>query len=84
MTLFPTPNQPSYPAAHGCASGAISGIMEYLYPADAQAIHARGTEAGTSRMWAGIHYQSDIDAGLALGRAVAKKVIQWAEVHGSN
>jgi hypothetical protein len=27
-------------------------------------------------MWAGIHYRSDIETGLALGRAVAQKVIE--------
>jgi hypothetical protein len=33
--------------------------------------------------WAGIHFRSDIDTGLALGRAVAKLVIERAEKDGS-
>jgi membrane-associated phospholipid phosphatase len=75
VTLFPTPNHPSYPAAHGCYSGAISAVLETLFSAEAEAIHALADEAGNSRMWAGIHYPSDIEAGLALGRAVAAKVV---------
>jgi len=81
--LFPTPNHPSYPAAHGSLSGAISATLAYLFPHDAIALNALGQEAGESRLWAGIHFRSDIDAGLALGRAVAKLVIEQAKSDGS-
>lgn len=83
VTLFPNPNHPTYPSAHGFASGAISEVMAYLFPRDAGLIRAKGTEAGTSRIWAGIHFRSDVDAGLALGRAVAQLVIERAENDGS-
>ncbi len=76
VTLFPTPNHPSYPAAHGCASGAIAATLAYFFPAEAESIQARADEAGMSRLWAGIHFRSDIETGLALGRAVAQKVIE--------
>jgi membrane-associated phospholipid phosphatase len=73
--LFPTPNHPSYPAAHGCFSMAQAGILGYLFPRDAAVLAALAQEAAESRVWAGIHYRSDIVAGAALGRAVADKVI---------
>jgi len=82
-TLFPTPNHPSYPAAHAVLSGAISATLAYLFPYDAAPLNALGTEAGESRLWAGIHFRSDIDKGLTLGRAVAKLVTQQAEKDGS-
>ena len=81
--LFTTPNHPSYPAAHGCFSGSISAVLAYLFPHDAVALNALGNEAAESRLWAGIHFRSDIDTGLALGRAVAKLVIEPAEKDGS-
>jgi membrane-associated phospholipid phosphatase len=81
--LFTTPNHPSYPAAHGSFSGSISAVLASLFPQDAAALNALGTEAGESRLWAGIHFRSDIDTGLALGRAVAKLVIERAEKDGS-
>jgi hypothetical protein len=81
--LFPTPNHPSYPAAHGCFSMAQAGILGYLFPRDAAALAALAEEAAESRVWAGIHYRSDIIAGAALGRAVAEKVIAWARTDGS-
>jgi hypothetical protein len=42
-----------------------------------------GKEAGDSRIWAGIHYQMDIDAGVTLGMHVARRFIAWAENDGS-
>jgi len=83
VTLFPTPNHPSYPAAHGCASGAITAILAYLFPANTEVINARADEAAMSRLWGGIHYRSDIEAGLAIGRAVAQKVIEHAQADGA-
>jgi membrane-associated phospholipid phosphatase len=38
-------------------------------------ILAAAKEAGESRIWAGIHYRSDVEAGLALGEAVAQAVL---------
>jgi membrane-associated phospholipid phosphatase len=81
--LFPTPNHPSYPAAHGCLSTATAAILGYLFPRDAAALAALADEARESRIWAGIHYRSDIVAGAALGHAVADKVIDRARKDGS-
>jgi len=81
--LFPTPNHPSYPAAHACLSTATAAILGYLFPRDAAALAALADEASESRVWAGIHYRSDIVAGAALGRAVADKVINRARKDGS-
>ena len=82
-SLFPTPNHPSYPAAHGCLSTATAAILGYLFPRDATMLAALAEEARESRIWAGIHYRSDIVAGAALGQAVADKVIYWAQKDGS-
>jgi hypothetical protein len=38
---------------------------------------------GNSRVWAGIHYRSDIEAGLAVSREVGKRVVARAKVDGS-
>lgn len=73
--LFPPPNHPSYPAAHGCLSTATATTLAHLFPRDAEAFLALGKQAAEARMWAGIHYRSDIDAGQALARAVAEEVL---------
>ena len=73
--LFPPPNHPSYPAAHGCLSTAAAATLAHLFPRDAEAFLALGKQAAEARIWAGIHYRSDIDAGQALGRAVSEQVM---------
>jgi membrane-associated phospholipid phosphatase len=82
-TLFPTPNHPSYPAAHACQSGANGAILSYLFPSEATRFMALAREAGESRIWAGIHYRSDVVAGFELARKVAGAVIERARVDGS-
>jgi hypothetical protein len=82
--LFATPNHPSYPAAHGCLSGANAAILSYLFPSEAKIYAAMAEQAAESRVWAGIHYRSDLAPGLELGRKVAGAVIEWARTDGSN
>ena len=81
--LFRTPNHPSYPAAHACVNRAPAEMLGYLFPADAERLSAMADVAGESRIWAGIHFRSDITSGDALGRAVAGKVIEYAQTDGS-
>jgi membrane-associated phospholipid phosphatase len=83
VTLFPNPNHPSYPSAHSSASGAITEVIAYAFPREADSIRAKAVEAGTARIWAGIHFRSDIDAGLVMGRAVGQLVIERAQNDGS-
>jgi hypothetical protein len=84
IPLFTTPNHPSYPAAHACSSGAIAAALAYFFPRDADALTAIGEQAAESRIWAGIHFRSDIEAGLALARSVAKLVIDRARQDGAD
>jgi membrane-associated phospholipid phosphatase len=82
--LIDTPNSPSYPSEHAVAAGAASTILAYLFPDNAAAFAAQAEEAAQSRLLAGVHYPSDVEAGLELGRAVAEKVIEWAKADGSD
>ena len=83
-TLFATPNHPSYPAAHGFVSGAISRTIAYLFPNEARSIDGKADEACESRIAAGIHYRSDCPAGLKLGRDVAGAVADRARTDGAD
>jgi len=83
VPLFPVPNFPSYPSNHATFSTTRSEILAYLFPLHADEIRAVGKEGGDSRIWAGIHYQIDLDAGSQLGRSVAQKFIAWANADGS-
>jgi membrane-associated phospholipid phosphatase len=77
-TLFPQPGHPSYPSAHGCFSGAVARVIGRLFPDFADLMEARAAEAVESRLWSGIHFRSDLEVGLAIGRRVGDLVIERA------
>jgi membrane-associated phospholipid phosphatase len=83
VPLFAVPNHPSYPSNHSTYSAATSEVIAYLFPGRADFIRALGTEAGDSRIWAGIHYPMDNVAGVQLGKSVAQLFINWARSDGS-
>src|SRR5215207_6306397 len=73
--LFSAPNPPSYPAAHACISTAVGYTLAGLFPRDAESLRSLAKQAGDARMWAGIHFRSDVEAGRAIGDAVAALAI---------
>lgn len=83
-TKIPTPESPSYPSEHAAAAGAAAAVLSYLFPTNAQAFSSMAQQAGNAFVYAGIQYPSDVTAGLALGQAVATRVIQWAQSDGSD
>lgn len=83
VTLFAAPNFPSYPSNHSSFSSLGAEIIAYLFPQVANPVRAKAKEAGDSRIWAGIHFEMDNQAGLTLGRDVARKFIAFAESDGS-
>ena len=75
---IPLPNHPSYPSNHAALTTARMDILAYLFPQHADEAHAIAVEAAESRIWGGIHYRIDLNAGYPVGRAVAQKYIAWA------
>jgi len=73
VTAFPVPPHPSYPSAHSCISGAMTGVLAKEFPSETARLRDVALEASLSRLYAGIHYRFDFEAGLALGNAVAAK-----------
>ena len=69
------PNHPAYPSGHSCLSASAAEVLSTFFPEQSTQLHAMVTEAGLSRMYGGIHYRFDIDAGQALGRNVARFTI---------
>jgi hypothetical protein len=75
--VIPLPNYPAYPLGHACISSSAARVLEHFFLAHATDLTNLVTEAGLSRIYAGIHYRFDIDAARVLGRAVA----DWAISH---
>lgn len=82
--LEPSPG-PSYPSEHAAIAGAATRVLAYLFPERPAVLYdTMAEEAADSRVAAGVNYPSDVEAGLALGRAVADKVIARAKADGSD
>lgn len=82
--LIPMPASPSYPSEHAAAAGAASTVLAYLFPEQADYFLSTAEEAALSRVQAGVHFPSDVEAGLALGQSIGQRVVEWAEVDGSD
>jgi membrane-associated phospholipid phosphatase len=69
------PNFPSFPSGHACTAGAFDAVLGHYFPAERAQFTAIAEEQAMSRLYAGVHYRFDNDGGLALGRVVARYVV---------
>lgn len=70
------PSFPSYPSNHAAISSAAATVLGSIFPNVRRQLAADAGEAGISRIYGGIHYRFDSDAGLELGRKVGRLVIR--------
>lgn len=77
-----TPRHPSYPSGHSTYAGAGAEILTYFFPDEKAELDKLADNTGLARLWAGIHYRSDHEQGLKLGRSVARLVISQLESDG--
>jgi membrane-associated phospholipid phosphatase len=82
--LLPTPLFPAYPSGTSGYSGAAGEVLAYLFPEDAQMWRGRARQAGYSRLWGGVHWRIDVEAGLPIGQKVAGVVIERAKQDGAD
>jgi membrane-associated phospholipid phosphatase len=65
-----TPPFPAYVSGHSTTSGAAATVLGAFFPDQAGELDAMAEEASISRLYGGIHFRSDNEAGLELGRRV--------------
>jgi len=65
------PNHPSYPSGHSCITSAMMTVLADALPAERERLEAIIAEAGMSRVYGGIHYRFDVEAGQEIGRGAA-------------
>ena len=76
---------PSYPSEHAAIAGAASRVLEHIFPEEPVGIFDQlAEEAASARVQAGLNFRSDVEAGLALGRAVGDKVVARAKADGAD
>lgn len=68
---FGVPSHPSFPSNHSCLSGTSANVLSNLFPQSREMLQAKANEASVSRVYGGIHYRFDGDAGLEIARKVS-------------
>jgi hypothetical protein len=82
-TLTGTPNFPSYISGHSTFSGAAATVLSYIIPERAEAYTAMANEASLSRMYGGIHFRSDCETGLTVGKNIGNYAVTRGNADGA-
>ena len=83
-TLTGIPNFPAYISGHSTFSGAAAGILSYIVPEKAAQYEAMAKEASMSRIYGGIHFRSDCEVGLVVGKNISNYAVQRAMTDGAD
>jgi hypothetical protein len=76
--LVPKSDLPSYPSEDAVVEGAAVEMLKLLFPGDQDYIQQKAEQHKRARIISGANVRSDIEAGEALGRAVALKFVSRA------
>lgn len=70
LSYITTPPFPSYLSGHSTTSSAAATVLAEFFPRHAHILRAWAVEAALSRLYGGIHFRTDNEAGLVLGRRI--------------
>ena len=73
-----TPPFPSYVSGHSTTSAAAAKVLSAFFPTETTQLRAWAAEAALSRLYGGIHFRSDNEAGAELGRKVGAAALAAA------
>jgi len=79
-----TPPFPGYPSGHAVISGVMAEIYSYFFPEEKDLFRQKAKDAAESRFQAGIHFRTDNEVALELGKKVATKVLQRVKADGAD
>jgi membrane-associated phospholipid phosphatase len=72
--MIGTPPFPGYPSGHAAGSSTSATILELFFPADAKQFRQLAKDCADSRFYAGIHFRTDNEAGLEMGKQLGKYI----------
>ncbi|MCW2949198.1 MAG: ybjG [Thermoleophilia bacterium] len=80
---FGRPGGSSYPSGHASSAFAAARVISVLRPDLAAEAYDLARQVAASRVYAGVHFPSDVVAGAALGTAIGELALRQARQGGS-
>lgn len=71
-----SPRHPAYGSGHSTYAAAASHVLGCLIPEHAKDFHLLAENIGHARLWGGVHWRTDHEAGMLIGHAVGELVIE--------
>lgn len=85
VPLIQTPTFPGYPSGHAMGAATSSAVLSYFFPDDAKLFQTLAQECADSRFYAGIHFRTDNETALVMGRALGEYIVEtWMKTTTSN
>ncbi|WP_082233157.1 vanadium-dependent haloperoxidase [Halobacillus massiliensis] len=78
-TILCTPRFPTYPSGHATMSGCSEVVLSYFFPSEAKKLKKIAEDDAVSRLYAGVHFPSDNEEGIKLGRYIGHIIVQHLE-----
>lgn len=63
-----TPQFPTYISGHSVVSATAATVLSYFFPRESEKLETLANTASISRLFGGIHFRSDLEEGLKIGR----------------
>jgi membrane-associated phospholipid phosphatase len=74
-------SESSFPSEHAAVAAAAAAVLTHLFPEEsAEELAMLAEEAANSRLWAGMSYRSDVEAGRAIGTAVGERAVARVKI----
>jgi hypothetical protein len=82
--LVPSPPFPGYPSGHAAISSVMAELYSYFFPAEKAWFLARAKDVAESRFQAGIHFRTDNDVALAMGKKIGEVIVSKVKSDGAD
>ncbi|MGM0875046.1 MAG: vanadium-dependent haloperoxidase [Bacillota bacterium] len=83
-TLLCTPRFPAYPSGHATMSGCTEVVLSYFFPKEAKKLRKIAEDNAISRLYAGVHFPSDNNEGLKLGRYIGRVIVNHLKTQSNH
>ncbi|MBM7587413.1 hypothetical protein JOC86_003986 [Bacillus pakistanensis] len=83
-TFICTPRFPTYPSGHATMSGCAEVVLSYFFPKEAKKLRKIAEDDAVSRLYGGVHFPSDNNEGLKLGRYIGNVIVKYLQTQNNH